>query len=148
MDENIQPVIHPPCKIPIALRDKVKEELDRIKREGVIVKQREPTRWVNSMVTVIKPNGKIRICIDPRDLNRAILREHFPLKTVVEVATRMPGAKIFSKLDATSGFLQTKLDDGISNSAHLILRLDVMDSVECPLEYSSHRKCFNGPYPK
>jgi hypothetical protein len=38
---------------------------------GVIVKQTEPTDWVNSMVTVIKPE-KIRVCIDPRDLNRAI----------------------------------------------------------------------------
>ncbi|VDI40084.1 Hypothetical predicted protein [Mytilus galloprovincialis] len=60
---------------------------------------------VNSMVTVIKPNGKIRICIDPRDLNKAILREHYPLKTVEEVISQMPNAKVFSKLDATSGFL-------------------------------------------
>lgn len=65
MDENIQPV-----------RDTVKDELDRMEREGVIVKQREPTRLVNAMVTVTKPNGKIRVCIDLRD--RAILREHFP----------------------------------------------------------------------
>ena len=67
---------------------------------GVIVKQNEPTRWVNSMVTVIKPNGKLRICIDPRDLNQAILREHFPLKTVEEVISDMPNAKVFSLLDA------------------------------------------------
>lgn len=49
VDENIQPVIHPPRKIPIALRDTVKDELDRMEREGVIVKQREPTRLVNAM---------------------------------------------------------------------------------------------------
>ncbi|XP_056000463.1 uncharacterized protein K02A2.6-like [Ostrea edulis] len=100
-----------PRKIPLALKDKVKDELDRMEREGVIVKQREPTKWVNSMVTVTKPNGKIRICVDPRDLNRAILREHFPLKTVEEVAAMMPGAKVYSKLDATSGFWQTKIDE-------------------------------------
>lgn len=91
VDENIQPVIHTPSKIPIALRDTVKDELDRMERERVIVKQREPTRLVNSMVTVTKPNGKIRVCIDPRDLNRA-----FSLKTVKEVLAKMPGAKIFS----------------------------------------------------
>lgn len=76
MDENIQPVIHPPRKISIALRDTVKDELDRMEREGVIVKQREPTRLVNAMVTVTKPNGKIRVCIDPRDLNRAFSLEN------------------------------------------------------------------------
>jgi len=41
------------------------------------------------MVTVVKPN-KIRICIDPRDLNRAIQREHFPMMTIEEVVAEMP----------------------------------------------------------
>lgn len=88
VDENIQPVIHvhPARKIPIALRDTVKDELDRMEREGVIVKQREPTRLVNAMVTVTKPNGKIRVCIDPRD--RAILREHFPWKLLKKLQLR------------------------------------------------------------
>ena len=36
------------------------------------------------MVTPIKSNGKVRVCIYPRDLNRVILREHFPLRTVDE----------------------------------------------------------------
>ncbi|CAB4016917.1 Hypothetical predicted protein [Paramuricea clavata] len=51
---------------------------------GVIVKQTEPTDWVNSMVTVIKPE-KIRVRIDPRDLNQAIKREHYPMRTFEEV---------------------------------------------------------------
>jgi hypothetical protein len=70
VDETITPVVHPPRKIPIALKDRVKAELDRMEEIGVIVKQHEPTKWVNSMVTVQKPKGKIRICIDPRDLKR------------------------------------------------------------------------------
>lgn len=66
-----------PHKIPIALRGKVKEELDRMEL-GVIVEQREPTRWVNYIVTVTKPNGKIRICIDHRDINRANTSNNVP----------------------------------------------------------------------
>lgn len=82
-----------------------------MEREGVIVTQRKSTRWVNSMAMVTKPYAKIRICIDPRDLNCAILREHFSLKTAEEVAATMLEAGIFSKLDATSKFLakQTRL---------------------------------------
>ena len=63
------------------------------------------------MVIVIKPNGKLRISIDPRDLNKAIKREHYPMKTIEDVVTRMPNAKILSILDASSGFWQIKLDN-------------------------------------
>ena len=70
----------------------------------VIERVYEPTERVNSMVTVGKPKGKLRICIDPRDLNKAIKREHYPMKTIEEIASRMPNATTFSVLDARSGF--------------------------------------------
>ena len=71
----------------------------------------KPTSWVNSMVVVTKPNGSIRICIDPRGLNKAVKRQHYPLLTVDEVISRMPNAKVFSKIDCTSGFWQLELDN-------------------------------------
>ena len=52
-----------------------------MEKAGAVVKHTEPSDWVNSMVAVVKPN-KIRICIDPRDLNEAIRREHFPMTTI------------------------------------------------------------------
>ena len=52
----------------------------------------------------------MRICIDPKDLNRALGREHYPIPTVEEVVALFPKAKVFSVLDAKSGFLQIKLD--------------------------------------
>ena len=81
IDPSISPVLHPPRRIPLSLKDRVINELKRMEESGVIVKQTGPTEWVNSMVTVIKPE-KIRVCIDPRDLNRAIKREHYPMKTI------------------------------------------------------------------
>ena len=114
IDSSVEPVVHPPRRVPIALREKIKAELDRMEDIGVIVKQNQPTPWVNSMVTVLKPNGKLRICIDPRDLNKAIQREHYPLKTIEDVVQGIPEAKVFSKLDATSGFWQIALDSDSS----------------------------------
>ena len=96
-------MVHSPRKVQVSLKDKIKEELDRMEQTGVIVRQIEPTDWVNSMVAVIKPN-KIRICIDPRDLNKAIQRAHFPMMTIEEVVAGMPQAKVFSVLDAASGY--------------------------------------------
>ena len=110
LDPSVPPVVHAPRKVPVALHDRVKEELQRMENDGVIKKQEEPTDWVNSMVIVETPK-KLRICLDPRDLNKAIKREHFPMKTIEEVVQNMPGAKVFSKLDATSGYWQLKLDE-------------------------------------
>ena len=94
-DPAVKPVVHPPRRVSAPLRQSVQE----------------PTEWVNSLVAVLKPNGKIRLCIDPKDLNRAIKREQYPMKTIDEVITRMPNAKFFSKLDATQGYWQVELDD-------------------------------------
>ena len=110
LDSSVPPTIHPPRKVPAALMDRVRAELSRMEEIGVIARQTEPTEWVNSMVVVNK-GDKIRICIDPKDLNRAIMREHFPLKTIDDVLANMPNAKYFSKLDAVSGFWQIQLDD-------------------------------------
>ena len=80
-------------------------------RLGIISKVEEPTEWVNSIVTVEKQNGSIRTCLDPKDLNQAIKREHFPLQTADEIVADMAGAQYFSKLDASSGYWQSKLDE-------------------------------------
>ena len=64
LDPSVPPVVHPPRKVPVSLKEKIKDELYRMEKAGVIVRQTEPTDWVNSMVAVVKPN-KIRICIDP-----------------------------------------------------------------------------------
>ena len=80
-----------------------------MEENGHITRVSEPTDWVSSIVTVYK-NGKVRICIDPKDLNRALCREHYPIPTVEEVVALFPKAKVFFVLDAKSGFLQIKLD--------------------------------------
>ncbi len=60
---------------------------------------------------VDKKNGNLRICLSPRGLNRAIRREHFKLPTRDEIMAQFSNAKYFSKLDASSGVWQMKLDE-------------------------------------
>ena len=111
LKEGANPVVHPPRKVLIAQKEKVVEELRRMESLGVIVRQEEATDWVNSLVVVQKPNGSVKLCIDPRDLNDVIKRSHHPMKTVDEVASRLAGANTFSILDAKSGFWQLQLDE-------------------------------------
>ena len=104
VDDSFRPVVHPPRKVPVPLRDSLKLQLDNMVKNGILAKVTEPTSWACSLVIVKKPNGKIRVCLDPGDLNHAIKRLHYPLPTIEEVATCLSGAKVFSVLDAECGF--------------------------------------------
>jgi len=75
-----RPIVHPPHRVPVTLRPKVKQELERMKKLNVIEKVEEAIDWVKSMVVITKPNGKLRICIDPRDLNKAVKQEYYPMR--------------------------------------------------------------------
>lgn len=109
--EDAVPVIHPARKVPIALQDRLKTELNRLTELGIVKKIEEPTEWVSSLVIVEKANGDLRLCLDPKELNEYIMREHYHIPTRSEVTNDMAGAKYFSKLDATSGFWQIPLDE-------------------------------------
>ena len=110
IDPNATPVIHPPRRVPVALREPLKEELQRMEKLGVIMKATDSTGWVHSLVIAENKNNKIRVSLDPSDLDRAVMLEHFPMQTIEDVISRMSNAKVFSVLDANHGFLQVKLD--------------------------------------
>ena len=103
VDGNVTPVVHPARKVPFALKGKLNDELERMEKLDVIERIEEPTDWVCSLVLVEKRNGDLRVCLDPRDLNRATKREHYKLPTREEIMTQFSDAKYFSKLDASFG---------------------------------------------
>lgn len=78
---------------------------------NVIKQVKHPTEWVNPLILVEKPGKKLRICLDPQELNKAIKREHYQLPTIEEIASRLADAKIFSSLDANAGFWQIPLSE-------------------------------------
>uniref|UniRef100_A0A3P9BYY5 Caspase-8 n=1 Tax=Maylandia zebra TaxID=106582 RepID=A0A3P9BYY5_9CICH len=81
-----------------------------MERNQIICKVTDPTDWVNALVVVEKPKtGRLRVCLDPRPLNKAIQRPHYPLPTLEDVTTKLAGAKYFSVLDARSGYWAIKL---------------------------------------
>ncbi|XP_028514411.1 uncharacterized protein K02A2.6 [Exaiptasia diaphana] len=100
-----------PRRIAIPLRDRIQAELDRMERMDVIEKVDGPTDWCSPMVVVPKDNGKVRICGDFVQLNKAILREVHQMPTTEETLANLAGANVCSKLDANSGFWQRKLEE-------------------------------------
>ena len=83
-------------------------------RQDIIAPATKSTSWISSMVVVPKKNGDVRICLDPKDLNKAIQREHYPLPTIEDVATRLYGAKLFTILDVRNEFWHVVLDESSS----------------------------------
>ena len=98
-----------PRHVPLPLRPKVIEELNRMESMGIISRVDEPTPWCAGMVVVPKKSGAIRICVDLKPLNKNVLRETHPLPKVDETLAQLTGAKVFTKLDANSGFWQIPL---------------------------------------
>ena len=96
-------------RVPIPLMKSVKAELERMEKLRVISKVNQPTDWCAGMVVVPKGNGKVRICVDLTRLNDSVCRERYPLPVVDQILAQLAGAKIFSKLDANSGFWQIPL---------------------------------------
>ena len=111
LDETVKPVQYPPRRVPVAIRERLRETLEDLERQEIVARVTTPTSWISSMVVVPKPNGTLRICLDPKDLNRALQRENYPLPTIEEVATRLHGAKVFTVLDVACGFWHVALDE-------------------------------------
>ncbi len=110
LKENAIPyALYVPRNIPIPLRPKVQDELERMERIGVISKVETPSEWCAGMVVVPKKSGEVRICVDLKPLNKNVLREPFPIPKVDETLAILSGAVFFTKLDATSGFWRVLL---------------------------------------
>ncbi|XP_068224775.1 uncharacterized protein [Palaemon carinicauda] len=110
-----------PCRrLPIALKSKVQKELHSLVKRGVLIPETEPTDWVSQMAVVQKTNGKLRICIDPQPLNKALKREYYTLPILEDILPSLKHAKIFSKLDVQEAFWHIRLDEESSKLTTMI----------------------------
>ncbi|GFS16676.1 polyprotein [Elysia marginata] len=114
IDKDASPVVHPPRKYPVNILKELEGELKRMEQLGVIRKENEPTDWVSSLAFSRKANGKLRICLDPKDLNKVIKRTHHKIPTLEEISHKFSGARYFSKLDAQHGYWAIHLDESSS----------------------------------
>ena len=110
IDSTVKPVVQKPRHVPYGLRAKVEQKLKELQDLDVIEKVNNPSKWVSAVV--IAPKGSdVRICVDMRMANKAIVKEKHPMPTIEDVLSRLNGKKVFSKVDLKHGFHQLKLDE-------------------------------------
>ena len=112
IDEIVKPSAQQHRRIPFHIRKKVEDELNLLLEKGIIERIEGPTPWMSPIVTPVKPKepDKVRICVDMRQANKAILRERHVTPTLEDIISDLNGAKKFSKLDLRAGYHQLELD--------------------------------------
>ncbi|UYV74954.1 K02A2.6-like, partial [Cordylochernes scorpioides] len=113
-DPTIKPIKQAPRRVPITLRKELKEKLRDMEKKNNIVKVDYPTDWISNLV-LVKSTKKLRICIDPRELNVALKRAEYPIPRIEEIIPNLQNAKIFTVVDTKDGFWNVNLSDESSN---------------------------------
>lgn len=111
IDENVRPVQQPYRRPPIAMEEKIEEKLRSLLEQDIIEQVHGPSPWISPMVAVMKDSGEIRLCIDMRQANQAVLRETHPLPLVDELLGSVSGAARFSKIDIREAYHQIEISE-------------------------------------
>ena len=112
IDESVKPVAQHVRRIPFGLREKVDAKLDELLELDIIEEVPEgPSGWISPLVVVPKSDGDVRVCVDMRRANEAIVRERHPIPTVEELLHDLNGSTVFSKIDLKWGFHQILLSE-------------------------------------
>lgn len=106
----MKPVRQPLRPVPIGMIDLVEERLNELLRLDMIEPVEGFTPWVSALVPVVKGNGKLRLCVDMRAANKAIILERHPMPGLDVLASKLAGSKIFSTLDLVEAFHHVEIE--------------------------------------
>lgn len=113
-DPEISPKVARPRRFAYSLNSKLIDTIKKMADQGVIERVTEPTSWVSNLTLVEKPDGSLRLCLDPQNLNKALLVPKYAIPKTDDYVVRLNGMKLFSVLDLKSGFWHQQLDDASS----------------------------------
>jgi len=113
--EDAQPFsVSTPRRVPFPYMQKLEEQLEKLRANGIIAPVSEPTDWCAPIVVVPKKSSdEIRLCVDFTRLNKHVRRERYQSPTPMECVTTISAsdAKIFTTFDALKGYHQCPLDE-------------------------------------
>ena len=137
---NAKPTRYAPRKVPIHLQEAFHKEIRNLEELGILEETKEVTEWVNSFVNVEKKlpinssnshapghtvKKKLRICLDPRDLNEALEREPYYTCSIEEIIGKFHGMTRFTIADFNKGYWMVELDS--ESRKYTTMALDILE---------------------
>ena len=119
LKEQYRPVQHPPRSVSVAMQSAYKAELNRLMKEDIITKVKEHTEWTNSIVPVMKSDCSLRLCLDPKDLNKVIGRSQWYSRTIDDILPELAKSKYKTLKDVISGYWHVVLDFDKQSTHHV-----------------------------
>ena len=142
LKQNAKPTRHAPRKVPIHLQDAFHKEIRNLEQLGILEETKDVTEWVNSFVIMEKKvstdsskiptnssnqihsmDKKLRICLDPRDLNEALEREPYYTQSIEEIMAKFHGMTRFTIADFNKGYWKVELDP--ESRKYTMMALDI-----------------------
>lgn len=111
IDQSVTPICQPYRRVPIPLEEKINNKLDELVKRDIIEPVNNAATWVSPIVPILKSDGSVRICVDMRCANKAIMRENHPLPTMTQLLPKLRKARVFSKLDIKDAFHQVEIKE-------------------------------------
>jgi hypothetical protein len=109
--DNVIPKSNPPRRVPMKISSKLKEQLSRIVKLDIIEPCVGLSEWQSNLVIIQKPDETLRLCLDPREINKYIIRDMYQIPTLDDIKPVLANKSCYSLLDLKDGFYHCVLDD-------------------------------------
>lgn len=139
---NVEPVINACRRVPDTVKQKLIQSLQELENKDIIEKVNESTATDNNIVIIEKPNGSLRICLDPLHLNKALKKEVYLIPTVEELGLITRDKEFFTVLDMKEGFYQIELGSECSKLCTFITPLGKYKFKRLPFGLSTSPEVF------
>ena len=145
---NAKPTRHAPRKVPIYLQDAFHEEIRNLEQLGILEETKDITEWVNNFVIMEKKlpidssnshspghsmNKKLRICLDPRDMNEALERESYYTHSIEEIMGKFHRMTRFTVADFNKGYWMVELDPELRKYTMMALNIGRFQWIQLPM---------------